>query len=290
MIQSMTGFGKATGDFNGKNITVELRSLNSKQFDLNLRIPGLYKEKELDLRSNLSRSLSRGKVELSIYVESGDGSSSHTLNHDLAQNYHRELSSLASSLNEQPGNFMEMILRMPDVLKSVRPELEEGEWKEVQLLVSSALDRLQNFRSTEGSTLEEVFRTHIAAILRLLTEIEPFETARIATIRERIQKNLEEAVADQNLDRNRFEQELIFYLEKLDVTEEKVRLKTHCDYFLEILDHNDPQGKKLGFIAQEIGREINTLGSKANQADMQKLVIQMKDELEKIKEQILNVL
>ena len=290
MIQSMTGFGKATGDTQGKNLTVELRSLNSKQLDLSLRIPGIYKEKELDMRSMVSKALGRGKVELSIFVEHVEGNSSMTLNQNLALNYHQQLTQLAGALNESPDNYLELLLRMPDVLKSERQQLEEAEWQVVQGLVQQAIKHLQEFRQTEGAALDSVFRQHIQAILQLLGEVDPYEAARIETIRERIEKHLEENVGEQHLDRNRFEQELIFYLEKLEVTEEKVRLRTHCNYFIEMLDQPQSQGKKLGFIAQEIGREINTLGSKANQADLQKLVIQMKDELEKIKEQILNVL
>lgn len=290
-MKSMTGFGKATAEIPGKKVTVEVRSLNSKQLDLNLRLPYLYKEKELELRADISKQIERGKVDLTVFTEATQDSLPVAINKTLAKTYYNELKALSAELGESNQNLLALVVKMPDVMKAEREvvELDEAEWKQIKATVDKAIDAFQKFRSDEGKTLSNEFATRIGLIDSLLTEVIKGDAARVENIRTRIKNSIAEAVEKEKIDQNRFEQELVYYIEKLDITEEKLRLKTHIDYFLNTM--NEPaSGRKLGFISQEIGREINTIGSKANDATVQKLVVQMKDELEKIKEQLLNVL
>lgn len=290
-MKSMTGFGKAVGEIPGKKVTVEIRSLNSKQLDLNVRIPYLYKEKELELRADVSKQIERGKVDLTIFTESNLEILPVAINKTLAKTYYNELKALSQELNENNQNLLSMVVKMPEVLKAEREvvELDENEWKQLKSIVDKAIEAFQKFRSDEGETLEKEFLTRIRIIDKLLGEVVQMDSFRVENIRTRIKNNIAEAIEKEKVDQNRFEQELIYYIEKLDITEEKLRLKTHIDYFLNTMIEPG-SGRKLGFITQEIGREINTIGSKANDAMVQKLVVQMKDELEKIKEQLLNVL
>jgi uncharacterized protein (TIGR00255 family) len=291
MMKSMTGFGKAVSEMPGKKITVEVRSLNSKGLDLSLRIPYSYKEKELELRADIGKQLERGKVDLSVYTESTNEVLPVTINKPLARTYYKELKELARELNESDQNIFSLVVKMPDVMKAERDvvELDVEEWKQVRATVDKAIQEFQRFRDDEGRTLAKEFDSRIAIIASLLQEVVALDSLRIQNIKERIRTNLAEAVDKEKIDTNRFEQELIYYIEKLDITEEKLRLKTHLDYFSDTMKEAGA-GRKLGFISQEIGREINTIGSKANDAAIQKIVVQMKDELEKIKEQMLNVL
>ncbi|MGQ0827034.1 MAG: YicC/YloC family endoribonuclease [Bacteroidota bacterium] len=290
-LKSMTGFGKAITEIPGKKVTVEVRSLNSKGLDLNLRIPYIYKEKELELRADISRQLERGKVDLTVYTESTEESLPVSINTKLAKTYYKELKSLSEELNESGKDLLSIIVKMPDVMKAEREtaELDEEEWKQVKLTINKAIEAFQGFRSDEGKTLLKEFESRISIISSLLLEVVTLDGLRIQNIKERIKTNLAEAIDKEKIDHNRFEQELIYYIEKLDITEEKLRLKTHLDYFTKTMQE-PASGRKLGFISQEIGREINTIGSKANDSGIQKIVVQMKDELEKIKEQMLNVL
>jgi uncharacterized protein (TIGR00255 family) len=295
MIKSMTGFGKATLEMGSRKFTVEIKSLNSKQLDINTRIAGPYREKELEIRAELGRTLERGKIDFSISIDNNGDGSGLVINKPLIRNYYNQLRELAIELNEPESlALLPVITRMPDVLKTEREELDENEWQAVNSTIKEALKQINSFRLQEGLLLEKDMINRIAIILSLLVEVEPFEKQRIVFLRERMMRNQAEyREVNANLekfDENRFEQELFYFLEKLDITEEKVRLRQHCNYFTETLADPASNGRKLGFILQEIGREINTLGSKANDADMQKLVVQMKDELEKIKEQILNIL
>jgi len=290
-MKSMTGFGKATTEIPGKKVTVEVRSLNSKQLDLNLRLPYLYKEKELELRADISKQIERGKVDISVFTESTLDLLPVSINRKLAKIYYNELKSLSEELDELNPNLLALVVKMPDVMKAEREilDLDEEEWKQVKTTVDRAIEAFQKFRSDEGSTLSNEFSNRISLIDKLLAEVIIMDAPRVENIRTRIKNSLAEVIEKEKIDQNRFEQELIYYIEKLDITEEKLRLKTHIDYFINTM--NEPaSGRKLGFITQEIGREINTIGSKANDATVQKLVVQMKDELEKIKEQLLNVL
>ena len=291
MMKSMTGFGKATSEIPGKKVTVEVRSLNSKQLDLNLRLPYLYKEKELELRADISKQIERGKVDISVFTESTSDSLPVAINKPLAKTYYKELKSLSEELNETNHNLLSLVVKMPDVMKAEREvvELDEAEWKQIKATVDKAIDAFQKFRGDEGKTLSNEFITRIGIIDKLLAEVVVMDAPRVENIKTRIKNNLAEAIDKEKIDQNRFEQELIYYIEKLDITEEKLRLKTHIDYFLNTMKEA-ASGRKLGFISQEIGSEINTIGSKANDASVQKLVVQMKDELEKVKEQLLNVL
>ena len=285
----MTGFGKATKEFENKTVNVEIRSLNSKNLDLSLRLSSTYRDKEHELKSEITKLLERGKVDLSVYVESKIEETPVQINTDLAKSYYNQLKQLAVDLNEPTTNLMSYVLKMPDVLKSERKEPNEQDWKDIQSVIFLAVEGLNKFRSDEGKSIEKDFETRLGIIADSLEKIKEHDAARIQNIRDRIKKNLEEVVGKEKVDNNRFEQELIYYIEKLDINEEKVRLKTHLDYFLKTM--KEPAGgRKLNFIGQEIGREVNTIGSKANDAEMQKLVVLMKDELEKIKEQTNNVL
>jgi len=285
MIQSMTGFGKHVVQLPSKKITVELKSLNSKSLDLNARMPPAYREKELELRKMIASSLVRGKIDFGLYVENTGDETSSQVNEVAVKQYMNQLESIAQG---DDFKLLEMALRFPDAMKTEREDIDEEEYKAIQEALKQALLEISKFRSEEGQVLENDFIQRIENMESLLKEVIQMDPDRQSTIRERLEK----AIADikVEVDENRFEQELIYYLEKYDITEEKVRLANHLDYFSKTLKSDDSNGKKLGFISQEIGREINTIGSKANYAPMQQLVVQMKDELEKIKEQMLNVL
>ena len=287
----MTGFGKSVIEILGKKINVELRSLNSKSLDLNLRLPYLYKEKELGLRSYISKQLERGKIDLIVFIESKNELLPIAINKNLVKSYYNELKLLSVELNDDTSNLMELVFKMPEVLKSEKEtiEFDESEWMHLKNAVDNAIESFQKFRSDEGNILSIEFKNRIDIIYKLLADVLSLDALRVVNLRNRIKNNILEIVEKEKIDENRFEQELIYYIEKLDITEEKLRLKTHLDYF--VLTMKEPScGRKLGFISQEIGREINTIGSKANDAGIQKIVVQMKDELEKIKEQLLNVL
>ena len=285
----MTGFGKATKEFENKTVNVEIRSLNSKNLDLSLRLSSVYRDKEHELKSEITKLLERGKVDLSVYVESKIVETPVEINFDLAKTYYNKLKQLAAELNEPATNLMSHVLKMPDVLKSERKEANEQDWKDILQVVFAAVADLNNFREDEGKSIEIDFENRLTIINNSLEKIKVHDASRIQNIKDRIKKNLEEVVGKDKIDNNRFEQELIYYIEKLDINEEKVRLKTHLDYFIKTM--KEPAGgRKLNFIGQEIGREVNTIGSKANDAEMQKMVVLMKDELEKIKEQTNNVL
>jgi uncharacterized protein (TIGR00255 family) len=287
-MKSMTGFGKAVCELPQKKITVEIRSLNSRSLDLNIRMPSVYREKETEVRSEISKSAERGKIDVSIFAEGTTEAGTGTINHSLVLAYYQELKKAALAIGEERKDFLPIIMRMPDVLKQDKQELDETEWKEVFASVKVALDAFTKFREDEGAVLANELSQRIGIIHVKLSEVVALDPQRAISVRERLQKHLESSSAE-NIDKNRFEQELIYYLEKLDITEEKLRLQTHLDYFIKTM-HEQGAGRKLGFIAQEIGREINTIGSKANDAGIQMIVVQMKDELEKIKEQLLNVL
>jgi len=287
----MTGYGKAETVLKNTKISIELKSLNSKQLDLNIRMPYSFNSKEIELRSLISKRLERGKISAFLNVEYLGEKTNHSINRELATLYYRQLRELANEVGNSTDNLLESVMRLPDVVKQVNEKVDENEWKEIIKLAKEALKKQDEFRLQEGATLEQDFRLRISNILELLKQVDQFEKIRVETIKERMNQSLLKHFDEASIDKNRFEQELIFYFEKLDITEEKVRLSKHCDYFIETLDENIvSKGKKLGFILQEIGREINTLGSKSNNQDMQKIVVQMKDELEKIKEQALNIL
>lgn len=286
MMRSMTGFGKAEGTIGGKKITIELRSLNSKSMDLNLRVPSAFKELDGEIRKEIGASLVRGKVDCSINVETGADQESAVINSELAKKYIAELQSIADESGIAATDILSVVMRMPEVVDSPKNELTDEDKEVVIVLLREAILDLNNFREKEGAELGHEFSMRIQEIRSALTEVPKYENIRIEIVRERMRKALEEL---NGYDENRFEQELIFYIEKMDISEEKMRLANHLDYFEETMKTDEP-GKKLGFISQEIGREINTLGSKSYHADMQKLVIGMKDALEKIKEQILNTL
>jgi uncharacterized protein (TIGR00255 family) len=289
MIHSMTGYGKASGSFQQKKITVELRSLNSKSLDLNTRLAHIYREKELEIRKIISDRLERGKVELSISVEHTGEERNHVINKAIAKGYYNDIQDLEKELGQSAQDPLGVLLRMPDIYTHTKEELSTEEWHAVEALIVEALDHIESFRIQEGASLAADLSQNIQSIRAWLKEIPQFEQERIKTIRDRMEKTLDDKLAEL-VDKNRLEQELIFYIEKLDVSEEKVRLSNHLDYFEETMVSGKGAGKKLGFITQEIGREINTLGSKSNHVEMQKRVVQMKDSLEKIKEQVLNTL
>lgn len=288
MLMSMTGFGKASGTFQSKKISIEVRSLNSKSADINVRMHNSYKELETEVRKIITNALERGKIDLNLNLESSGDSKAFTINKDLAKAYYADLKEINAAINETSSDYLSLILRMPDIYINEKEEMSDEEKTSVLELIELACKNLNEFRRQEGIALENEFTERIEDIRRLLNEVPKYEQERIDTVRERMRKGLEEA-AGVNYDQNRLEQELIFYIEKFDVAEEKMRLSNHLDYFLETMK-SEASGKKLGFITQEIGREINTLGSKSNHALMQKLVVDMKDNLEKIKEQVLNTL
>lgn len=286
MLHSMTGYGKATGTFEGKKVSVEIKALNSKGMDLFVRIAPAYKDKELDIRQRITQALDRGKVEATISLESTGVSKSVEINKDLAQAYYQDLKQTNAVLGVDSPDYLALILRLPDILIQAKEEVSEAENDFLMNLVEEACSQLHAFRRQEGIALEKEFQERIDEIKELLALVPKYEQLRIETIKERMRKGLEEMP---NVDENRFQQELIFYIEKLDVSEEKMRLSNHLDYFLETM-RLPSAGKKLGFITQEIGREINTLGSKSYHVELQKIVVDMKDNLEKIKEQVLNTL
>lgn len=289
MLRSMTGFGRAEGSINGKKITVELRSLNSKGLDLMLKLAPLYREKESELRQWANERLVRGKVDVYIGAEETVVQKRTSFDAQLVKQYHDELEAIRQSVARNSAtDVLGIVLRMPDVSRSASEELDETEWALVKQLLDEAHKAFQAFRASEGLQLFNELSSRVNSITALLTEVEPLDAGRAAKTREKLLSKLQELQV--NVDKDRFEQELIFYLEKMDVSEEKMRLRTHCTYFLDTARNEEQQGRKLGFIAQEIGREVNTLGSKANDAAIQQLVVRMKDELEKIKEQVLNVL
>ena len=286
MIQSMTGFGKATLQLPTKKITVEVKSLNSKGLDLNVRMPSLYREMELGLRNQIALKLERGKVDFSIFIESTAEQTSTKVNVPIVKGYMEQLRNVYADADDT--ELMKMAIRMPDTMKIERDEIDENDWIQIQTVIEEAVQNILNFRKDEGESLEKEFQLRISNIRQYMTEALELDPERVQAIKDRLQTAIAELKV--NVDENRFEQELIYYLEKLDITEEKVRLTNHLDYFLETIKGNEANGRKLGFITQEMGREINTMGSKSNHAQMQKLVVQMKDELEKVKEQVLNVL
>ncbi len=288
MLKSMTGYGKATGTYNTKKISIEVRSLNSKSLDLNVRIAPIYKELESEFRKVIGQELDRGKVDLTISLDSTGETKSYAVNQELAKAYYNDLKSVNEAIGQENVDYLSLILRMPDIFINEKEELDENEKNWLLDLLKQASTNLNVFRRQEGEALEKEFTERIEDIRRLLLEVPKYENERITIIRERMRKSLED-IAATSYDDNRLEQEMIFYIEKLDVSEEKMRLMNHLDYFLETMVLPSA-GKKLGFISQEIGREINTLGSKSNHGEMQKLVVDMKDNLEKIKEQILNTL
>ena len=291
MIKSMTGYGIASFDSGSTKYTVEIKSLNSKFLELGLRLPKAFSEKEFQLRNECNKQIERGKVSLSINVEQADSSAKAAgIDTELLKNYFNQLKAVSNELGEPAGNLLQLALGLPEVVKYDEETVSEEEWKLVEKTFQQALAAFQQFRVDEGNVLEQDVKYRIGIILKNLELIEVEEPKRIPLVKERLNQFLSDAVGRENIDQNRFEQELIYYIDKLDITEEKIRLKSHCEYFIETLKNADANGKKLGFISQEIGREINTLGSKANDANIQKLVVGMKEELEKIKEQLLNVL
>jgi len=283
MIKSMTGYGKSVVQLDTKKITIEIKSLNSKNLDLNSRFPAVYREKEIEIRRKLAKELIRGKIDLSFYIETTAEETTTRINKDIVSQYVRQLEDI-----NVDSDVLSIAMRLPDVLKTEREEIDEDEWSVIEKSIHEAMVSLQGFRSDEGKVLKEDFILRIISIEDRLEDVIQLDDERLQAVRERLQKSITEL--ELTVDENRFEQELIYYLEKLDITEEKVRLNNHLKYFLEELNSEISNGKKLGFISQEIGREINTIGSKANFAPMQKKVVQMKDDLEKIKEQLLNVL
>ena len=292
MIQSMTGYGKATAELSDKKINVEIKSLNSKAMDLSTRIAPLYREKEIEIRNEIAKALERGKVDFSLWIDKKDACELVTpINQDVVVAYYERIRTISETTGiPAPEDWFSTLLRMPDVMtKNDIQELSEDEWKAVHATVLQAIQNLVEFRIQEGAALEKKFREKISNIAKLLTSVDPYEKERVEKIKERITDALEKTISV-DYDKNRLEQELIYYIEKLDINEEKQRLSNHLKYFINTMEDGSGQGKKLGFIAQEMGREINTLGSKSNHAEMQKIVVQMKDELEQIKEQVLNVM
>lgn len=292
MIQSMTGYGKAIAELSDKKINIEIKSLNSKALDLSTRIAPTYREKEIEIRNEISKNLERGKIDFSLWIEKKESAESATpINQALVEGYYNQIKDIADKLNiPVPTDWFQTLLRMPDVMtKTEIQELTEEEWETVHMAVIEAINHLVEFRKQEGAALEKKFREKITNISALLESIAPYEKERVDKVKERITDALEKTLSV-DYDKNRLEQELTYYIEKLDVNEEKQRLTNHLKYFLHTMENGNGQGKKLGFIAQEMGREINTLGSKSNHAEMQKIVVQMKDELEQIKEQVLNVM
>ena len=291
MIYSMTGFGKAIVELPQRKITVEIKSLNSKQLDLSMRVPQIYKALEMDIRSEIAQRLERGKVDFSIQIENkASGDSSAQINTDIIKKYYEQLKAATTALQiPEPTDWLPTLLRLPDTLKSDTAAASDDENEAVKRAVNEAIDHLIEFRAQEGLMLQKLFTEKIGNIARLLTEVEPYEKERTEKIKARIVDALNK-IENFDYDKNRMEQEMIFYIEKLDINEEKNRLDNHLKYFIETMDGRYGQGKKLGFISQEIGREVNTMGSKANHAELQKIVVRMKDELEQIKEQILNVM
>ncbi|HYQ55896.1 MAG TPA: YicC/YloC family endoribonuclease [Draconibacterium sp.] len=291
MIKSMTGFGKAEFEVNNKKITIEIKSLNSKQIDINTRTPALYREKDIIIRKAIAEKLARGKVDFNIYLENLGDETNSKINEPILKGYFKHLEKISKDLKVGADHTtLHAAMRLPDVVKTEYETLDESEWETIYANILAALDDINDFREKEGNALEADILGNVENISNLLKQVEPFEKQRIEALKVRLTDNLEALKMNGNVDENRFEQELIFYLEKLDINEEKVRLANHCEYFFETAKQNGASGKKLGFISQEIGREINTIGSKANETNIQRIVVQMKDHLERVKEQLLNVL
>jgi len=291
MIQSMTGYGKATAETGNRKVIVEIKSLNSKAMDISTKIIPAYRDKELDIRSRITTALERGKVDFALYIDAAATSGAQAINVPIFKSYLEQIKAVSAETGApMPADLFPVILRMPEVLSTnQQDEVSDEEWQAVSAAVDQAISALVEYRKVEGAALEKKFREKISNISALLASVEPYEKERVAKIKERMRTSMIDAVG-KNYDENRFEQEMIFYIEKLDISEEKQRLSNHLDYFIKTLEEGHGQGKKLGFIAQEMGREINTLGSKSNQAEMQNIVVRMKDELEQIKEQVLNVM
>jgi uncharacterized protein (TIGR00255 family) len=289
---SMTGFAKTTCELKNKIITIEIKSLNSKQLDIYTRLPNLYKDKDLEIRNYISQKLKRGKIDFSLNFENTDITNSSKINIALVRDYYAQLKDIGNDLgiNGDNNTLLQVIMRLPDVLKTDKEELEENDWKQLLEKIDFALGQIDVYRNQEGAVLEKDIISRVKLIEGLLLDINPFEEERMQKLREKIYSGFTELYDKDKIDNNRFEQELIYYIEKLDITEEKVRLKNHCGFFMEVCAEEEPVGKKLGFIAQEIGREINTIGSKANHSEIQRIVVGMKDELEKVKEQLMNIL
>jgi uncharacterized protein (TIGR00255 family) len=291
MIKSMTGYGKAIAETPKRRIIIEIKSLNSKQFDLNTKLPWLLKDKEPEIRNLISQKLDRGKIDLTIYIDIIDGEVDTMINKSVVKNYYGQFKEIAADLKiDLDDQIFTAIMKLPDTLKAEKAELTDAEWETIKSQIIESANMLDLYRMEEGKSIMTDLKKSIEKILSMLMTVQTFETGRITKVREKLLNILQDSPGTENIDKNRFEQELIFYLEKYDINEEKVRLKTHCDYFLETMAATGPNGKILNFITQEIGREINTIGSKANDASIQKLVVMMKDELEKVKEQTLNVL
>lgn len=291
MIRSMTGYGKAMLETPQRKITVEIKSLNSKQADINTRLPWICKEKELDIRNMVIRKLERGKIDISIGFDTMDGEQAPVINKNNVRSYYDQMQEISSELGiKDNAGLLAIVMRLPETLRTEKPELTDDEWQRIAGLTEEALAMADLYRLEEGKAMEKDLSKSVASILNYLDNLGAVEGDRISRMREKLTATLKEAVGSENIDKNRFEQELIFYLEKFNINEEKVRLKKHCDYFLETMKTEGTNGKMLNFISQEMGREINTIGSKANDAAMQKLVVMMKDELEKIKELTLNIL
>jgi uncharacterized protein (TIGR00255 family) len=291
MLLSMTGYGRASGNFGEKTITLEIRSLNSKFMDVRLKIPQNYKDRETDIRKIITDKLERGKIDMLIECSSEQGDEELTLNAPLFKMYYRELKALADELGMEQEGFLPSIMRLPNIVTPISGTLDSEEWETVKSILLQAIEKVFVFRKDEGKAMADDLQMRVKTIVSKLAEVPPFEDERVVKLRQRLWQNLEEYVGKDNIDENRFEQELMFYLEKMDITEEKVRLEQHCQYFLDQV--KDPgvsqKGRKLSFISQEMGREINTLGAKAYSSDIQKIVVEMKDDLEKIKEQIANI-
>ncbi len=290
MLLSMTGFGHASGSFDNKKLTLEIKSLNGKTSDLRLKLPTYYKEKEIELRNLILKNAHRGKLEATLSIDSESGHDEFGLNKPLFKKYYRELKEMQSELGSNQGDLVQGILRIQNVVKPIDTELAEEEWNVVMQLATDAVNKLNTFRIREAQAMEMDLRNNILSISEKLDAVEPFEKQRIENLKARMKRHLDEFVGAQNVDLNRFEQEVLYYMEKLDINEEKVRLSQHCKFFIEVIGNADAlKGKKLGFIAQEMGREINTLGAKAQDSNIQQFVVGMKDELEKIKEQLANI-
>ena len=291
MLQSMTGYGKAEGSYQNKNITIEIRALNSKQSDINIKTPPVLREKELDLRKKIGDKLDRGKINCLVAYEVSGKEQAATLNNPVIKSYIKQIKRISEDMRvEFDSRLLQAALQMPEAYENEEEELDEQEWQVVWKTLEEALDEVVRFRKQEGAAVEKDFHGRIGQLETYLQQIEPYEQARVERIREKMQEKLKAYLNNFEVDQNRFEQELVYYLEKLDITEEKVRLRNHFSYFRDLLAQEEPVGKKLNFLTQEIGREINTIGSKSNDFEMQRLVVQMKDELEKIREQVMNVL
>ena len=286
----MTGYGSAKGTVGTQSVTVEIRSLNSKFLELNVRLPLQFRDKELEIRADVGKLLERGKADLNVSIDNNELAKRSTVNKEIFLAYYEDLKSLATETGMSDNNMLDAILKLPAVLNSEKSEMDEEQWRQLKALIQSAVEQFNLFRSNEGNVLEQDVTQRLNAMENAVPQLEQYEQARIESVRARLHKSVNELKDQLNIDTNRFEQELIYYIEKLDISEEKVRLKSHCDYFLQTMNSKEANGKKLGFITQEIGREINTIGSKANDANMQRIVVEMKDELEKLKEQLANVL